>query len=198
MSLLHFIDPGKPAQNAWIESFNARVRDEFLNVQVFRTLPQIRDDADSGSSTTTKFDRIRRLTILRPRNSSKTFLHQSHNRRRTKKWAQTQPNQIAGLAQVVREGGSSVGREPAIEKVQRPQKLRGSPGDARSKKPCVRGRNEVPKAETRFRAGSKPVHRQPRPFGTDRKDFSRYRTCFCPRGSSVYWRGVWCRADVGR
>ena len=32
---LHLLDPGKPAQNAWIESFNARVRDEFLNVQVF-------------------------------------------------------------------------------------------------------------------------------------------------------------------
>ncbi len=45
--LLHFIDPGKPAQNAWIESFNARVRDEFLNVQVFRTLPQIREEADA-------------------------------------------------------------------------------------------------------------------------------------------------------
>lgn len=44
--LLHFIDPGKSAQNAWIESFNARVRDEFLNVQAFHTLPQIRELAD--------------------------------------------------------------------------------------------------------------------------------------------------------
>ena len=43
---LHFIDPGKPAQNAWIESFNARVRDEFLNVQAFRSLPDLRDAAD--------------------------------------------------------------------------------------------------------------------------------------------------------
>jgi putative transposase len=45
--LLHFIDPGKPAQNAWIESFNARVRDEFLNVQIFRSLPDLRDAADA-------------------------------------------------------------------------------------------------------------------------------------------------------
>jgi putative transposase len=45
--LLHFIDPGKPAQNAWIESFNARVRDEFLNVQVFRALPELRNAADA-------------------------------------------------------------------------------------------------------------------------------------------------------
>jgi putative transposase len=43
---LHFIDPGKPAQNAWIESFNGRVRDEFLNVHIFRTLAEIRDGAD--------------------------------------------------------------------------------------------------------------------------------------------------------
>jgi putative transposase len=43
---LHFIDPGKPAQNAWIESFNARVRDEFLNVQAFWSLSDIRDAAD--------------------------------------------------------------------------------------------------------------------------------------------------------
>jgi putative transposase len=44
---LHFIDPGKPAQNAWIESFNSRVRDEFLNVQAFRSLPELRDAADA-------------------------------------------------------------------------------------------------------------------------------------------------------
>jgi putative transposase len=37
---LHFIDPGKPAQNAWIESFNARVRDEFFNANLFRSLPE--------------------------------------------------------------------------------------------------------------------------------------------------------------
>jgi putative transposase len=44
--VLHFIDPGKPVQNAWIESFNGRVRDEFLNVFAFWTLDQIRDGAD--------------------------------------------------------------------------------------------------------------------------------------------------------
>lgn len=45
--ILHFIDPGKPAQNAWIESFNARVRDEFLNVHLFRTLADLREAADN-------------------------------------------------------------------------------------------------------------------------------------------------------
>lgn len=42
---LHFIDPGKPAQNAWIESFNARVRDEFLNTRLFRSIAQIHSEA---------------------------------------------------------------------------------------------------------------------------------------------------------
>ena len=33
-----FIDPGSPWQNAWIESFNGRLRDEFLNGQLFDTM----------------------------------------------------------------------------------------------------------------------------------------------------------------
>jgi transposase InsO family protein len=33
-----FIDPGSPWQNAWIESFNGRLRDELLNGQLFETL----------------------------------------------------------------------------------------------------------------------------------------------------------------
>lgn len=42
---LHFIDPGKPSQNAWIESFNGRVRDEFLNANAFRTIFEMRPAA---------------------------------------------------------------------------------------------------------------------------------------------------------
>jgi putative transposase len=34
---LHFIDPGKPTQNAFIESFNGRFRDECLNENEFRS-----------------------------------------------------------------------------------------------------------------------------------------------------------------
>jgi len=33
-----FIDPGSPWQNAWIESFNGRLRDELLNGQIFDSL----------------------------------------------------------------------------------------------------------------------------------------------------------------
>jgi putative transposase len=38
----HYIQPGKPTQNAFIESFNGRLRDEFLNETLFRSLPQAR------------------------------------------------------------------------------------------------------------------------------------------------------------
>ena len=36
---LHFIEPGKPVQNAYIESFNGRLRDECLNEHWFTSLP---------------------------------------------------------------------------------------------------------------------------------------------------------------
>jgi putative transposase len=38
----HYIDPGKPVQNAFIESFNSRLRDEFLNETLFTSLGQAR------------------------------------------------------------------------------------------------------------------------------------------------------------
>ena len=34
----HYIQPGKPIQNAFVESFNGRLRDELLNETVFRSL----------------------------------------------------------------------------------------------------------------------------------------------------------------
>ena len=39
---LQFIEPGKPIQNAHIESFNARLREECLNEHVFVTLDDAR------------------------------------------------------------------------------------------------------------------------------------------------------------
>jgi putative transposase len=38
----HYIAPGKPTQNAFIESFNGRLRDEFLNETLFRSLAHAR------------------------------------------------------------------------------------------------------------------------------------------------------------
>lgn len=36
----HFIDPGKPNQNAWIESFNGKFRDECLNLHAFSDIKE--------------------------------------------------------------------------------------------------------------------------------------------------------------
>ena len=38
----HYIDPGKPIQNAFVESFNGRLRDELLNETLFHSLPHAR------------------------------------------------------------------------------------------------------------------------------------------------------------
>jgi transposase InsO family protein len=83
---LDFIRPGKPVENGFIESFNGRLRDECLNVEVFFTLEDVRRSCGVGSRTTIGFDpivrwRIERLRCLlpsgsrRPRRLTRTPLH---------------------------------------------------------------------------------------------------------------------------
>lgn len=43
----HYIEPGKPMQNGAVESFNGKVRDEFLNQQVFLNLREAKELAES-------------------------------------------------------------------------------------------------------------------------------------------------------
>ena len=38
----HYIAPGKPQQNGFVESFNGKLRDECLNEEVFNTLAEAR------------------------------------------------------------------------------------------------------------------------------------------------------------
>lgn len=38
----HYIAPGRPMQNGYVESFNGRMRDELLNETLFRSLPHAR------------------------------------------------------------------------------------------------------------------------------------------------------------
>jgi len=45
--LLRFIDPGKPMQNGYVESFNGRFRDECLNANWFLSLAQARATIES-------------------------------------------------------------------------------------------------------------------------------------------------------
>lgn len=40
----HYIQPGKPTQNAFIESFNGRLRDECLNETLFSSLNDAREE----------------------------------------------------------------------------------------------------------------------------------------------------------
>ena len=44
---LDFIDPGKPIQNAYIESFNGRYRDECLNLHYFTDMNEAREITES-------------------------------------------------------------------------------------------------------------------------------------------------------
>jgi putative transposase len=43
----HYIEPGKPIQNAFIESFNSRLRDECLNEHVFLSLAEARETIEA-------------------------------------------------------------------------------------------------------------------------------------------------------
>ena len=41
---LRFIEPGKPVQNAFVECFNGKLRDECLNLHWFRSLRHARNE----------------------------------------------------------------------------------------------------------------------------------------------------------
>ena len=47
---LQFIEPGKPIQNAFIESFNSRLREECLNEHVFTSLDDARNKIEQWRS----------------------------------------------------------------------------------------------------------------------------------------------------
>jgi putative transposase len=44
---LHFITPGRPTENSFIESFNGKLRDECLNTNWFETIDQAREEIES-------------------------------------------------------------------------------------------------------------------------------------------------------
>jgi transposase InsO family protein len=55
----HYIAPGKPMQNGFVESFNGRMQDEFLNETLFRNRAHARELIAAWSSTTTPQGPIR-------------------------------------------------------------------------------------------------------------------------------------------
>ena len=63
----HYIAPGKPTQNGFIESFNGRLRDECLNEHLFANLTEAAKSSKHGGSTTTPSDHTRALTASHQR-----------------------------------------------------------------------------------------------------------------------------------
>jgi putative transposase len=48
---LHFIKPGKPTQNAYIESLNSQIRKRLLNVHWFASLAEVRYRTEEWRTT---------------------------------------------------------------------------------------------------------------------------------------------------
>jgi putative transposase len=63
---LQFIQPGKPVQNAFAESFNGRLRDECLNDNWFVSLHDARQTIEAWRTTTTRCARTAGLPIEPP------------------------------------------------------------------------------------------------------------------------------------
>ena len=61
-----YIAPGSPWENGFIESFNARLRDELLDGEIFYTLVRLRSSSKAGDATTTQFGRTLRSATALP------------------------------------------------------------------------------------------------------------------------------------
>ena len=70
---LRLIEPGKPNQNAYIESFNGRSRDECLNEHRFLNLRHARSSLMGGDGNTTRSDRSKGLADLRHPNTRRNW-----------------------------------------------------------------------------------------------------------------------------
>ncbi len=70
---LHFIDPGKPQQNAFIESFNATFRKDCLNQNWFYTLEEAREGIEKWRQDYNEFRPHSSLQDLSPSEFMKQF-----------------------------------------------------------------------------------------------------------------------------
>ena len=57
----HYIQPGKPMQNGFVESFNGRLRDECLNEHLFRSFAHARETIETWRRD---YNRLRPHTSL--------------------------------------------------------------------------------------------------------------------------------------
>ena len=74
----HYIAPGKPIQNAFIESFNGRLRDELLNETLFRSLPHVRSALEIWRHDYNNDRPHSRLAWLTPASYAATFTNAAH------------------------------------------------------------------------------------------------------------------------
>jgi transposase InsO family protein len=56
-----YITPGSPWENGYVESFNARLRDELLDGEIFYTLREAQIESRAGGATTTRSGLMNRL-----------------------------------------------------------------------------------------------------------------------------------------
>ena len=73
----HYIAPGKPQQNAFVESFNGRLRDELLNETLFRSLSHARAVLDAWRTDYNTQRPHSRLGWLTPAAYAQTFPRRS-------------------------------------------------------------------------------------------------------------------------
>jgi putative transposase len=74
--ILHFIQPGKPVQNAFIERFNGKVRDECLNEHRFLTLQEAQVVIEAWRR---EYNEERTHSTIRDLTPME-FIHNYHNR----------------------------------------------------------------------------------------------------------------------
>ena len=77
----HYIAPGKPMQNGFVESFNGRLRDECLNEHLFRSYSHAREIIERWRHDYNNHRPHTSLNGLTPREFTTRF-GQDHNRRR--------------------------------------------------------------------------------------------------------------------
>lgn len=77
--ILHFIEPGKPQQNAYIESFNGKFRDECLNEHWFVSMQHARETINAWQQEYNGERPHSSLKYLTPRQFAERFLTADSN-----------------------------------------------------------------------------------------------------------------------
>ena len=113
---LQFIEPGKPIQNAFIESFNSRLRDECLNQRVFLSLDDARRKIEQWRNQYNRARPHSSLGYLTPEEFAASHHHlRSAAATRSAGPAQRLPSGALHRAAVAVEEPDSFSSQPRIE-----------------------------------------------------------------------------------